>query len=247
MTSLEIDFILHFRKYGVTVIQNARNDVLMQPVRVGKHPTLQRLHSPFLDVPRPVALHRASNEFGVSHHPHQAEDAMPTAAATSVNLTAGDVMTTKVLAVPTDMPVEELAEFLVNHNISGAPVVDEDEALVGVVSLTDLARHEGIPLRRKPANGRHDFYLRHEIDSLTDAGIEDVTSFRVDSASGVTVTDIMTPTIFNVLENTPVQTVADYMLRGRIHRQFVTRGNRVVGVITAMDLLKIVRDLPEEA
>ena len=54
----------------------------------------------------------------------------------------------------------------------------------------------------------------------------------------------MTPTVFNVLEDTPVQVIADYMLRGRIHRQFVTRGSQVVGVITAMDLLKVVRDLP---
>jgi len=169
---------------------------------------------------------------------------MLTATSPITQLTAKDVMTTRVLAVPTDMPVEQLAEFLVSHNISGAPVVNEEEALVGVVSLTDLARHEGIPLRRQPSDDRHDFYLRQEIDSLSDYGIEDVESYRISGSSGVSVEDIMTPTIFNVLEETPVQTVADYMLRGRIHRQFVTRGNQVVGVITAMDLLKIIRDLP---
>lgn len=169
---------------------------------------------------------------------------MLTDTSLTVRLTAADVMTTKVLAVPTDMPITQLAEFLVNHNISGAPVVNEDEALVGVVSLTDLARHEGVPLRRKPSDDRHDFYIRHEIDSLSDFGIEDVSAFRIDDPSGVTVNDIMTPTIFNVLEDTPIQMVADYMVRGRIHRQFVTRGNQVVGVITAMDLLRVVRDLP---
>lgn len=168
---------------------------------------------------------------------------MLTETSPTEKLTAADVMTTKVLAVPTDMPVEQLAEFLVSHNISGAPVVNEDEALVGVVSLTDLARHEGIPLRRKPTNDRHDFFLRHEIDLMSDFGIEDVESFRIGGQSGVTVRDIMTPTIFNVREDTPVQTIADHMLRGKIHRQFVTRGNQVVGVISAMDLLKIVRDL----
>ena len=61
---------------------------------------------------------------------------------------------------------------------------------------------------------------------------------------GVTVSDIMTPTLFNVYEDTPVQVIADHMVRGRIHREFVTRGDRVVGIITAMDLLKIVSDLP---
>ena len=169
---------------------------------------------------------------------------MVTETPVAVGLTAADLMTTKVLAVPADMPVDQLADFLVTHNISGAPVVNEEDALVGVVSLTDLARHEGIPLRRTPSDDRHDFYLRHEVDSLSDYGIENVESFRITDTSGITVRDIMTPTVFNVQENTPVQMIADYMLRGRIHRQFVTRGNQVVGVITAMDLLKIVRDLP---
>lgn len=169
---------------------------------------------------------------------------MLTATSPTTQLTAKEVMTTGVMAVPIDMPVEQLAEFLVSHNISGAPVVNEEDALVGVVSLTDLARHEGIPLRRQPTDERHDFYLRHEIDSLGDYLIEDVESFRIGGFPGVTVEDIMTPTIFNVVEDTPVQAVADFMLRGRIHRQFVTRGDQVVGVITAMDLLQIVRDLP---
>lgn len=171
---------------------------------------------------------------------------MLTATSPATQLTAKDLMTTRILAVPTDMPVEQLAEFLVSHNISGAPVVNEDEALVGVVSLTDLARHEGIPLHRNSSDDRHDFYLRLEIDSLSDFGIEDVESFRIGGSPDITVADIMTPTIFNVHEGTPIQTVADYMLRGRIHRQFVTRGDQVVGVITAMDLLRVIRDLPLE-
>lgn len=169
---------------------------------------------------------------------------MITTISPSVYLTAGDLMTTRILAVPSDMPLDQLASFLVSHNISGAPVVNEEEALVGVVSLTDIARHDGIPLRGKKGHEHHDFYIRHDIDSLNDVGIENVDSYRITDASGVTVADIMTPTIFNVFEDTPVQAVADHMLRGRIHRQFVTRGDRVVGIITAMDLLKIVRDMP---
>lgn len=169
---------------------------------------------------------------------------MLTETVPSVSLTARDVMTTKVLAVPVDMPVEDLAEFLISHNISGAPVVDDTDALVGVVSLTDLARHEGIPLHRRPKEDRHEYFLPHELELLTDVGIEDVEAFRLGGSSELTVADIMTPTVFNVHVDTPVQTVADHMLRGGIHRQFVTNGNQVVGVITAMDLLRIVRGLP---
>jgi CBS domain-containing protein len=37
--------------------------------------------------------------------------------------------------------------------------------------------------------------------------------------------------------------VADAMIRGRIHRVFVTRDEKLVGIITTMDMLKIIRDM----
>jgi CBS domain-containing protein len=55
-------------------------------------------------------------------------------------ITAADVMNPNVLMVQEDMTVEELASFLFENEISGAPVVDPTRRLVGVVSVTDLAR-----------------------------------------------------------------------------------------------------------
>jgi CBS domain-containing protein len=49
--------------------------------------------------------------------------------------------------------------------------------------------------------------------------------------------------IFSVSENTSVQEVADVMLKGRIHRVFVTRDGRLAGIVTALDMLKVIRDL----
>src|SRR5688500_20212458 len=55
-------------------------------------------------------------------------------------ITDADVMIPNVLMVQEDMTVGELASFLVESEISGAPVVDPAGRLVGVVSVTDLAR-----------------------------------------------------------------------------------------------------------
>jgi CBS domain-containing protein len=49
--------------------------------------------------------------------------------------------------------------------------------------------------------------------------------------------------VFDVSENAPVQDVADTMIRGRIHRVLVTRDSELAGIITALDLLEVVRDL----
>ena len=54
-------------------------------------------------------------------------------------------MNPNVLVVQEDMTVEELARFLVESEISGAPVVDPEGRLVGVVSVTDLAAERANP------------------------------------------------------------------------------------------------------
>jgi len=53
----------------------------------------------------------------------------------------------------------------------------------------------------------------------------------------------MTPMIFQVTEHTPVQEVADMMIKNRIHRVFVTRNEKVIGIISTPDMLKVIRDI----
>jgi CBS domain-containing protein len=40
-----------------------------------------------------------------------------------------------------------------------------------------------------------------------------------------------------------IQQAADRMIKGRIRRRFVTRDEKIVGVITSLDMLRVVRDL----
>ena len=54
-------------------------------------------------------------------------------------LIAADLMSPDVMAVEPDMTVNELATFLTDHHITGAPVVDPRGRMVGVVSETDIA------------------------------------------------------------------------------------------------------------
>lgn len=56
---------------------------------------------------------------------------------------------------------------------------------------------------------------------------------------GRRVRDVMTPTVFTIPDDTPVERVARTMIAGRIHRLFVTRSGRVTGVVTPLDLLKL--------
>jgi CBS domain-containing protein len=157
-----------------------------------------------------------------------------------VSLMAKDIMNRDVLSVGPDWSVSQLADFLLTNSISGAPVISEDNKLMGVVSMTDLVRHTSLPAVDTCTGLQDDCYIHPNEREYSPSEIE---SSHIDAQSLVSVRDIMTPVTFNVNEYTRIQDVADAMLRGRIHRVFVTRDETLVGIITTMDLLSAVRDL----
>ncbi len=52
-------------------------------------------------------------------------------------LRARDVMSTNVISVKKDAPIFEAVKLLVENNISGLPVVEDDMTLVGILSEKD--------------------------------------------------------------------------------------------------------------
>ena len=148
---------------------------------------------------------------------------------------AAEVMNPHVLAVDPDMTVHELASFLTENQITGAPVLDRRGRLVGVVSETDLAEAE--LERALPSDDRSDpaFDLRGWEE---DAEPDEIQELHVESAD-LTVRDIMTPTAYTVPHDTAVKDLARTMVTGRIHRLLVTRDSHVVGIVTSLDLLKM--------
>ncbi|OIJ86686.1 CBS domain-containing protein [Streptomyces colonosanans] len=60
--------------------------------------------------------------------------------------TVGDVMTEEVVTLGPDTPIHEVATLLDTNDIAAAPVIDDDGAPIGVVSASDVLRHEtGLP------------------------------------------------------------------------------------------------------
>ncbi len=154
-------------------------------------------------------------------------------------LTAAEIMTRGVLTVGPDWPLDRLVEFLTDHSISGAPVLGDDGTPLGVVSVTDVARSRNI-IDTAGAAHAPAYYTRGIEHSVAN---EELKNFHGEDESGATVRDIMTPVVFSVEETATVQDVADAMIRGRIHRVFITERSKLVGVISSLDLLPLIRDM----
>jgi len=155
-------------------------------------------------------------------------------------LTAKDIMNRDVLTVNSDLSVEGLAEFLFHHSISGAPVISRDGKMIGIVSITDIISHESQPEKGPQFNSQQDYYVHMAENRFSH---QDLDGFHFTGEATVTVQDIMTPKILEVGEDDTVRQVADIMIRNRIHRVFVTRNKKPIGIISTTDMLKIIRDM----
>ena len=67
---------------------------------------------------------------------------------------ASDVMTTKVITVSPETPVQDLAALLSSQGISGFPVVDASNNIVGIVSEGDLLFRTETHVERRTAPKR---------------------------------------------------------------------------------------------
>jgi CBS domain-containing protein len=151
------------------------------------------------------------------------------------SLTARDIMNPKVVTVRDDLTVQELATFLTENEISGAPVLNEKGKLVGVVSVTDIAECAGEGAGTVWDGPNPHFHLPGSEGRLTPG---DLRQMHIEN-EGPLVRQIMTPTVYTIPEGTAVAQIAKTMISGRIHRLLVTRRARVVGIITTLDMLKL--------
>lgn len=148
-------------------------------------------------------------------------------------ITAEQIMNPEVMTVRDDLTVAELAAFLIDQEISGAPVEDDRGNLVGVVSLSDIVRVASSGGSRYAPEHDPSFYVRGWEESVE---AEDLESLHFDD-EGLLVRDIMTPSVFSVEASTPVREVARSMMDSHLHRLLVVRDGRVVGILSTSDML----------
>jgi CBS domain-containing protein len=144
-----------------------------------------------------------------------------------------DVMNPDIMTVGDDMTTDELVRFLNEREISGAPVVDGQGHLVGVVSMTDIGRNLAEP--SDFSSPPSEFY-RDTADEVT---LEDLGQRFVDEHT-VTVRQVMTPVVHQVPLTASVVDAARIMIENHIHRLVVTEKRQPVGIVTSMDLLKVI-------
>ena len=153
--------------------------------------------------------------------------------------TAADLMTRAVVSVGPETPLLEVYRLFVDEQIHGAPVMDEEERLIGVVSSSDLLR--SVDDERDTAIASSD-YLRDLVEFSGPDWGRGLTDFQ-DRLAQLTVADVMTAAAATVEADTPISEVARLLRQHGIHRAWVVEEGRLCGVISTFDLLPLVEKL----
>ena len=147
---------------------------------------------------------------------------------------AKDIMTKDVLTVSLDTPVKKVAELLSDYEISGAPVLDEHERVIGIVTESDLIEQkknlhlptvvtlfEGVLFLERPQK------MKREIEKML----------------GATVKDIYSKKVITINENTTLEDIATIMSEKKVHLLPVLRGDELVGVVGKVDVVRALAKL----
>lgn len=147
---------------------------------------------------------------------------------------ARELMTTPVITIHQTATLSEAAALLVERKINGLIIVDDEDALAGILTSTDFAPHEvDVPY----ADMRATQLFRKW---LGPGGVEKA----YHDAESTQLKDVMNRTPITSTEDVPIETIARLMIEHNINHVPILRGTTIVGIITRHDLLRLLTRRP---
>jgi len=149
-------------------------------------------------------------------------------------MSASDVMTRNVASIGRDAPIGDAIRLMLDHRISGLPVVDGSGKVVGMLTEGDLLRRAETQTERQRPRWLE---LLLGPGRLADEYVR---------THGRKVGEIMTEDLVSVAEDTPLAEIVQLMERRRIKRLPVLRGDALVGIVTRADLMRALGQLVDK-
>jgi CBS domain-containing protein len=134
-------------------------------------------------------------------------------------------MTRDLIAVTPDATVLQAARLMLQHHISGLPVVDASGKLVGILSEGDFLR------RRETATQRR---RSRWLEFLMGPG---KIASEYTQSHGSKVAEVMTSDVRTVGEHVDLEKIVELMEKHRIKRVPVMRDDKIVGIVTRSNLM----------
>ncbi len=145
---------------------------------------------------------------------------------------AGEIMTRDVISVKGDVDLHEAGRLLIKHKISGMPVVDDENHVIGIISQADLLTMAGIP----QGHVFNDVVMKYILAKPTPH-----------HRAGHTVTDIMSTHVITVCLETTVKKIAAVLDKKGITRvPVVDKENKLIGIVSRGDIVRVICEKSDE-
>jgi CBS domain-containing protein len=153
-----------------------------------------------------------------------------------MTLCARDFMQKDVLTLSPETPLLGAHRFFVEEEIHGAPVVEDDGKVIGVVSTLDLLRAVEEEHERGSSAPS---YFRDTLEFSSPSWPRVSEDFQ-DRLNELTVRDIMNPELVAVSADASAPEVARAFTNNRVHRVLVLDGGKLLGLISTFDLVGLI-------
>jgi CBS domain-containing protein len=144
-------------------------------------------------------------------------------------LTVRDIMTTDLITVTPDMDIAKAAKILLDNRINGAPVVDKNGQLLGILCQSDLISQQ----KKLPIPTLFTF-----LDGVIQLPSMKQLEKQVGKIAALSVAEAMTPDPVTVAPDTSLETVAALMVDNNFHTLPVVQDSNLVGIIGKEDVLR---------
>jgi CBS domain-containing protein len=149
-------------------------------------------------------------------------------------LTVRDVMTRQVRTVGLDTPLKDVAHILIDNRVSGVPVVDAENRVLGIVSEADFL------MKEQGAQAVHHRRLAPILGESRESRTQ------MDKLAARTAGEAMTAPATTIAPKRPIHEAAALMTERRINRLPVVDDGRLVGIVTRADLVRAYLRTDEE-
>lgn len=139
-----------------------------------------------------------------------------------------DIMTQDVICAKPDETIEEVAKTIIQHKISGLPVVNENHEVVGMVTEGDLL------VRNKKLHIPSSIQLLGGVIFLENPRIFEE---ELKKAVAVKVEELMTTEVHSIGPDAPVEEAATLMYEQHFNRLPVVEDKKLVGIISRWDIV----------
>jgi len=140
-----------------------------------------------------------------------------------------EIMSREVITLSPDMEIAEATRILLDNNINGAPVVDSQGQLVGILCQSDLIAQQ----KRLPIPSLFTF-----LDGLIPLSSTKQLEKEVRKIAATTVSQAMTSKPVTVSPETGIEALAGLMVDNNFHTLPVVTGGKLVGIVGKEDVLK---------